>query len=95
MRRAVLSGNRERISRFLYQLLERGAKRIRDTAKVKGENITQLELIMDINGYSAKSHGCLSCFPIYIDFMQTYEANYPQMARNITLINCKTLKSLN
>lgn len=60
MRRGVVSGLRDMATRFLYYVIEKQYKKIREK-QYKGENVTQIQVIVDLSGYNLVQHGCLNC----------------------------------
>jgi len=82
MRRFMVRGNgRERMKRYSAQLLEKGS------AAARQRNAPWGIVIMDMNGYSAKQHGCAACIPFYFDLLSQYELYYPAYVRNFNFIN--------
>ncbi len=64
VRRGALSGSTDLAGRYLYQVIEKQYKKIRDKQD-QGQNVTQLQVIVDLKGYNLIQHGCLNCMWIY------------------------------
>lgn len=78
----MIRGNgRERMKRYSAQLLERCSIRVRQ------KNAEFGIVIIDMNGYSAKQHGCAACLPFYFDLLGQYERYYPSYVKSFYFIH--------
>lgn len=60
VRRGVISGSRDAAVRYIYYAIEYQARKIREKQKL-GQNVTQIQVILDLSGYNIVQHGCLNC----------------------------------
>jgi len=63
IRRIILSGQREKLNRYIDKMFETIYSRLR---KVHAEhkNVTQAIQILDLTNYNLRQHACVSCKPI-------------------------------
>lgn len=53
---------RTQLARYNDQLLERGVVRIREGKNpITGKPVTQAVVLIDLNGYNRRQHGCAAC----------------------------------
>jgi hypothetical protein len=86
-RRLIVSGKRKQVSRYLDFILEKWYEKIREDEARTGGNVTQGVFILDLNGYSLNEHACLSCVPVYLEFMQHSADYYPYSTHRIYFLN--------
>ena len=61
IRKIMLGGYREYVIRYIDRIFEEGIQHVLNASKVTGKEITQGILIVDLNGYSPRTHACLAC----------------------------------
>jgi hypothetical protein len=59
--RLAIAGRLDEGVRYVYQILERAQKKMRDFSESTGRNITQIVVVADGSGYSIRQHACLAC----------------------------------
>jgi len=86
-RRIVLSGKMTEGKRVVHKILEKCSKLTRDLTAMTKKNITQGIAVVDLSGYSIRQHACVQCVPIYIEIVIAFDSYYPQLAKEMILIN--------
>ncbi|ODM89746.1 SEC14-like protein 2 [Orchesella cincta] len=86
VRGAVLTGRAQRVIRYINQALEHGVKMVRDLQQ-EGKNVTRLNLIIDLDGFNIRQHGCVQCLFRILDFLLLYDNNYPGTADRVIFTN--------
>jgi len=83
-RKAVVSGNTDKLYRYMMSRVELAAKKVRD-AQAKGLNVTRFHFIENLNGFNLAQHACVQC--------KLHE--WIQERLQIYLLYCPTLNSTN
>jgi len=86
-RRLIVAGKRKQVARYLDYILEKWYEKIREEEIRTDANVTQGVFILDLNGYSLMEHACLSCVPVYLEFMQHSADYYPYSTHRIYFLN--------
>ncbi|CAL8099390.1 unnamed protein product [Orchesella dallaii] len=86
IRNAIMTGRAPRVLRYLDQGLEVVARDIRRMQR-EGKNVTQANLIIDLNQFSVVTHACVQCLIRILDFLSSYETHFPGMAHRIIFTN--------
>lgn len=60
VREAVVSGRGKMLLRYMIRGVEAAAKRVRDAQKM-GQNVTQWQVILNMDNFALTQHGCLQC----------------------------------
>ena len=59
LRKVTVSGNMERLNRWIFYVLEKNAKLVRESSQTKKD--TRATGIVDFHGFSWLEHGCFKC----------------------------------
>jgi hypothetical protein len=88
IRKYTVSGQRQVLTRHWDQMLEKIALKLRQlgNSSTIREDVKGI-LIMDISGHNVRQHACLTCLPLYLEWMQHTESHYPQNFKKLYLIN--------
>ncbi len=49
------------LERYTDRMLEEAVTKVREQRNVTGKDVTQYVIIIDGNGYSLRSHACVTC----------------------------------
>lgn len=60
IRKQVLMGDRDKAIRFVFRMAETGVLRVMEQHE-KHPNVSSGIIIMNLNGFNAKQHGCPDC----------------------------------
>lgn len=60
VRRAVLTGQMPRLKRYILRLFELGKDKVIEM-QYQGKNVTQLKVLMNLDGFNPVQHGCPLC----------------------------------
>jgi len=85
IRKAVLAGQARRFTRYLDRAFEDVSKQIREK-QARGENVTQAQFLINLEGFSLAQQGCIQCLPAIFTYFQ-HQVYYPNLADNIVLVN--------
>ncbi|ODM88854.1 SEC14-like protein 2 [Orchesella cincta] len=85
IRRAVLQGKTHRLLRYLYRLLEEITGNIFE-AQAKGQNVTRFVILGNADGFNVVQHACPLCLPSWVQFVRTFEAQYPGFLDEIIVV---------
>jgi hypothetical protein len=66
--------------------IEAASRRVLEAQKL-GQNVTQWQVILNMDRFNLMQHGCLQCLPVYLSFIQAHELQYPFGADRIITIN--------
>jgi hypothetical protein len=61
IRKITVGGHLPKVMRYIDRIFEEGILETMMVAEETGKEITQGVIILDLNGYSLRSHGCLAC----------------------------------
>ncbi|OXA54819.1 protein real-time isoform X2 [Folsomia candida] len=86
VRNAVVSGDADNLVRYMFRAVESGATRVRKSQE-NGQNVTQWQVVLNMDSFNLVQHGCLQCLPVYLRFITAHEAYYPFGADKIIIIN--------
>ncbi|CAL8099387.1 unnamed protein product [Orchesella dallaii] len=86
IRNAVLTGRAQRVIRYMNKALEHGVKLITESQH-QGKNVTRLNLLIDLDGFSVRQHGCVQCLFRILDFLLLYDNQYPGYADKVIFTN--------
>jgi len=86
LRKIVLSGQSERLRRYIDYLIEEVNVLIRKTQE-KEILLTQFSLVIDLNNYNLVQHGCPLCIPIELYFVETMQQHFTGTLHKLTVIN--------
>ncbi|OXA51618.1 hypothetical protein Fcan01_13525 [Folsomia candida] len=85
IRRGILSGQKDHIIRWSLRAYEIGNRRVRELQN-SGQNVTQFVMVCNFDGFNIIQHACLQCIDVIVNFLVTYENNFPGMADSIIAI---------
>jgi len=60
VQRATEMGEREKVIKYINRAMEMSTEQVRNMQDM-GMNVTQVNFIMNMDGYSVTQHGCLQC----------------------------------
>jgi hypothetical protein len=72
-------------------MYEDAVRRAFESAERNGRDIDQIYVVTDLQGYSFADHSCLRCVQVTLDFARSFAGGVVPFAKNITLINGKTI----
>jgi len=75
IRKVLLGGHRDDITRYFLQMLESAHQKRLEQNKKMG-NVTQMIHIMDLQNYNLRQHACVTCFPMYFEWLADLEKRY-------------------
>jgi len=87
VRRAAISGESEKLSRYLDGAIQTVCFKPRRLREMENKTVTQINLIVDIKGFTLVEQGCFACLPLYVQFVSTYEHYFPGCPHRIILVN--------
>jgi hypothetical protein len=86
IRKQMLAGNREKMIRYFDQMNESAHAKIR-ASQAQGGNVTQWFQILDLHNYNLRQHACVTCFPLYFEWVSHWEKHYPAAHQHFIYIN--------
>ncbi|CAL8080001.1 unnamed protein product [Orchesella dallaii] len=86
VRRTFLQGKGQRLSRYVYKLVEEVFDRVYEINK-KHSNVTQFSVIASLEGFNLFQQGCPLCLTTYVQLLTVYNRFYPNFAHAITAVN--------
>jgi len=82
------------VQRFLRystsRMLEHADRQVRAIRKSNDDD-SQFDIIINMEGYTRATHGCLSCIQLYREMLQTSESQYSGAVRNVFIINAPSV----
>lgn len=89
IRTGALRGKSQRLLRYMDYLLESITTQVFER-QAKGMNVTQWKVLGNADGFNLIEHGCPICLPLWIQFVQSLEANYPGWLDEFIVIDAPT-----
>jgi hypothetical protein len=86
-RRQIIAGNEAKLVRYFDQFLETISVKLREMDGNSTSDIVQNINIYDFTNYNLKQHGCVGCFPIYVEWVKHYEDYYPDLCKLLVFVN--------
>jgi len=86
IRKYLLAGNREKLIRYFDQMSESAHAIIRSD-QAAGKNTTQWFQILDLHNYNLRQHACVTCFPLYYEWVAHWEKHYPAANQHFYYVN--------
>jgi len=90
IRKLAISGMLPKLGRYFSKMFEDADMKVR-AMRAQGSNITQFNMIMNMDGYNLAQHACLPCLPFYTTLSTTLEARYPGTAERVVFVNAPTV----
>jgi len=82
----IEAGKEVVLKRYSLRLLEEASGMLR-RMKGEGQNVSQVTVFVDLEGFSLDAHACLRCIPIYLNVLDQFQSNYPGFIHRVVAIN--------
>ncbi|OXA51833.1 SEC14-like protein 4 [Folsomia candida] len=86
VRKVVLMGNKDKGIRFVFRMAEVGVLRVMEQHE-QHPNVSSGIIIMNLDGFNSKQHGCPECIPICRNLIVALESYFPFMIHRFIGIN--------
>lgn len=86
IRRMATLANLSGLGRYFTKMIEEADAKVWKQ-RAKGRNISQFTILVDLEGYSVRKHGCLHCLSFYSGLGETLQSHYPRVAERVVFIN--------
>lgn len=93
IRAGIVQGLRERLKRYMYRLTLIGTNELMKRSGTY-PNVTQVGILMNLDGFNAVQHACSMCIPAYLNLLDAYERFFPGITNEIIVVNGKTIDML-
>jgi len=81
------SGDYKRLVRYMTaNMMEHADSKVRSN-----DDISQFDIIIDMEGYSLEKHGCVQCLQLARELLKNAEAGYSGAADNVFIINAPVI----
>lgn len=89
VRAGIVQGRRQRLMRYTYRLTLLCAQLLIKRSRTY-PNVTQVVILMNMDGFSVAHHGCSMCIPSYFNILDSYERFFPGVANEVIVVNGKS-----
>jgi len=87
IRKAVMQGKMPRLQRYMSKMLDEISLKVINLRKEGNTTVTRWVLLTNVEGFNVIQHACSSCTSLWVNFLRSYEHNYPNTANSIYAIN--------
>jgi hypothetical protein len=87
LRKFIVTGRRDIFLRYNYQILERMAERARIISEITEEDVDQIYIIVDFQGFNKKQHDCKGCLQTLVQLHKDVLTYYPGLRFREVWIN--------